>query len=119
MAYLKPNNTVFIVNGGRPITSLVKKVAFRRYLANTRDRKTGKKKKKLKSMPFAICEVKVSADPAIPVGSEFLIQGYKLKNVVMKGERILVLHDQYITEFADRYGNEWVRKLIEQEQKEA
>ena len=115
MAYLKPDTMVFIVNNGKPITCFIKKVAFRRYLANVTDKKTGKKKKKRKSMPFAICEVKISADPGIAIGSEFLIQGYKLRNVIMKGEKILVLQDKYIAEFSEEYGNEWVKKLILQE----
>ena len=115
MAYLKPNHTVYILNNGKPIHSTVKSVAFRKYWGNVKCKETGKKKKKRKSMPFAICEVQMSSDPNIPVGSEFLIQGYKLRNVIMQGERILVLHDKYIAEFAEEYGNEWVKKLILQE----
>ena len=115
MAYLKPNHTVYILNNGQPIHSIVKSVAFRKYWGNVTDKETGEKKKKRKSMPFAICEVQISSDPNIPIGSEFLIQGYKLRNVIMQGERILVLHDKYIAEFAEEYGNEWVKKLILQE----
>ena len=117
MAYLKPNYTVYILNNGKPIHSIVKSVAFRKYWGNVRCKETGQKKKKRKSMPFAICEVKISADPGIAVGSEFLIQGYKLRNVIMKGEKILVLQDKYIAEFSEEYGNEWVKKLILQENK--
>ena len=117
MAYLKPGYTVYILNNGKPIHSTVQKVAFRKYLANVTDKKTGEKKKKRKSMPFAICKVVMSSDSTIPLGAEFLIQGYKLRNVIMQGERILVLRTQYITEFAEQYGNEWVKKLITQEYK--
>ena len=49
MAYLKPNQTVFIANNGKPITATVNKVAFRKYLANVTDKETGKKKRKRKS----------------------------------------------------------------------
>ena len=118
MAYLKPDTMVFIVNNGKPITCFIKKVAFRRYLANVTDKKTGKKQKKRKSMPYAICEVKISADPKVTVGAQFTIAGYQLRNVVMKGERILAFKDQYIADFADEYGNEWVNKLIMEEFKD-
>jgi len=116
MAYLKPKQTVFIANNGKPITATVNKVAFRKYLANVTDKETGKKKRKRKSMPFAVCEVKVSLDPTIPLGAEFLIAGYKLCHAVVQGERILTFRDTYATEFADQYGNEWVRKLIMEEE---
>mgnify|MGYP003642158448 CR=1 FL=1 len=117
MAYLKPDTLIFIVNNGKPITCFIKKVAFRRYLANVTDKKTGKKQKKRKSMPYAICEVKVSADPKVIVGAKFTIAGYQLRNVVMKGEKILTFDQKYVVDFADQYGNEWVQKLINQEYK--
>ena len=115
MAYLKKDSSVFIANNGKPITALIKKVAFRKYLANVKDKETGKKVRKRKSMPFAVCEVKVSMDPTIPLGSEFLIAGYKLCHAVVQGERILTFHTTYATEFANEYGNDWVRKLIMEE----
>ena len=62
MAYLKPEKMVFIANNGKPITCFINSVAFRKYIANVTDRKTGEKKKKRKSMPYAICEVKVSSE---------------------------------------------------------
>jgi hypothetical protein len=115
MAYLKPDKMVFIANNGMPITCLIKKVAFRKYIANVTDRKTGEKKKKRKSMPYAICEVKVSSDPKVAVGAEFTIAGYQLRNVVMKGENILTFDQKYVADFADQYGNEWVQHMINQE----
>tara|TARA_R110000824_G_scaffold46748_6_gene133966 strand:- start:182 stop:556 length:375 start_codon:yes stop_codon:yes gene_type:complete len=116
MAYLKPKQTIFIANNGLPIYSLVEKVAFRRYRGKYTDRKTGEKKTKWKSMPYAVCKVKMSSDPEVPIGREFLIAGYKLRNVTMKGESILAFHDQYIAEWAEQYGNNWVQKMILEEQ---
>jgi hypothetical protein len=116
MAYLKPKQTIFISNNGLPIYSLVEKVAFRRYRGKYTDRKTGEKKTKWKSMPYAVCKVKMSSDPEVPIGREFLIPGYKLRNVTMKGESILAFHDQYIAEWAEQYGNNWVQKMILEEQ---
>ena len=117
MAYLKPDTMVFIVNNGKPITCFIKKVAFRRYMANVTDKKTGKKKRRQKSMPYAICEVKVSADPKVIAGAQFTVAGYQLRNVVMKGEKILTFDQKYVVDFADQYGNEWVQRLINQEYK--
>jgi len=115
MAYLEPEKVVFIANNGKPITCFIKRVAFRKYIANVTDRKTGEKKRKRKSMPYAICEVAVSADPEVIIGAEFTIAGYQLRNVVMKGEKILTFDQKYVVDFADQYGNEWVRRLINQE----
>ena len=54
MAYLKQDQTIFIANNGNPIYANVDKVAFRRYLGSVKDKKTGKMKKKMKSMPYAL-----------------------------------------------------------------
>ena len=115
MAYLKPEKMVFIANNGKPITCFINSVAFRKYIANVTDRKTGEKKKKRKSMPYAICEVAVSADPEVAVGAQFTIAGYQLRNVVIKGENVLTFDQKYAVDFADQYGNEWVRKLINEQ----
>ena len=115
MAYLKPKQTVFIANNGKPIYANIDKVAFRRYLGKVKDKKTGKMKKKMKSMPYAICKVQLSSDQQIKEGAEFTIAGYMLRHVVMKGEKILTFDSTYVTEFADQLGNEWVRKLITEE----
>jgi hypothetical protein len=53
MAYLKKDSSVFIANNGKPITALIKKVAFRKYLANVTDKKTGKKVRK--AQVYALC----------------------------------------------------------------
>ena len=115
MAYLKNKDTVYFLNNGQPIFSLVEKVAFRKYFSKRIDSKTGKRK--LKSMPYAICKVYSSEDTSVPSGTEFLIPGYKLRNITMKGEKILVVHNTYIAEFKERYGNEWVSKMINEERK--
>ncbi len=119
MAWITKDNIIFIANYGKPIHSIVEKVAFRRYWGKKYDKKTKQYVRAMKSMPYAICKVRMSSDPSIKIGAEFTIAGYKLRNVVMKGEKILTFHDQYVAEFADEYGNEWVRKLIlEEKQKE-
>ena len=115
MAFLKPNLLVFIQNNGKPITAIVQKVAFRKYWGKKRCKDTGKMKKARKSMPYAICTVKMSSDTDIPTGAQFTIAGYQLRNVVMKGEKILTFDQKYVGEFADEYGNEWVKRMILEE----
>ena len=115
MAYLKPNQTVFIANNGQPIFSNIEKVAFRKYWGKKKDKKTGKLVRARKSMPYAICKVQISSDPDISVGAEFTIAGYQLRNVIMKGEKILTFDTKYVAEFADQYGNAWVRRMITEE----
>ena len=115
MAYLRKQDTVYFLNDGRPVFSLVEKVAFRRYRSKRIDPKTGRGK--MKSMPYAICKVHSSEDATIPTGAEFLIPGYKLRNITMKGDKILVLDKTYVAEFKEQYGNEWVSKLINEERK--
>ena len=66
-------------------------------------------------MPYAICKVQLSSDPSIPLGAEFTIAGYMLRNVVHKDEKMLAFDTQYVAEFADRHGNEWVRKMTAEE----
>jgi len=115
MAYLKPNMTVFMANNGQPIYSTIDKVAFRKYWGKKRDKKTGQMVKARRSMPYAICSVKMSSDTQIPTGAQFTIAGYQLCNVVMKGEKILTFDQKYVGEFADEYGNEWVKRMILEE----
>ena len=43
-----------------------------------------------------------------PVGTEFLIPGYKLKNETKDGEKLLVLRDKYAAEF----DGHWVSKML-------
>ena len=64
--------------------------------------KEGKKVRKQRSMPYAICSVITSKDPSIPAGAEFTIAGYMLQNVTVKGETSLAFHNKYVAEFADK-----------------
>ena len=66
-------------------------------------------------MPYAICKVEMSSDPDIPIGSQFTIAGYQLRNVTMKCEKILTFDQKYVVDFAEEYGNQWVRRLILEE----
>ena len=116
MAYLRPNTTIFMQNNGQPIYSIIDKIAFRKYWGKKKDKATGQWVRARKSMPFAVCHVTLSSDADIPIGSKFLIAGYQLRNVTMKGEKILCFHDKYAAAFAEEYGNSWVRKLIKEEE---
>jgi hypothetical protein len=64
MAFLKPNLLVFIQNNGKPITAIVQKVAFRKYWGKGKN-DDGKKVRKRKSMPYAICSVIMSQDDKV------------------------------------------------------
>lgn len=113
MAYIKPNMSVFFVNGNKHVISTVTKVSFRKYWGAIVDKKTGKKVKKHKSMPFACCRVLYSSDPTVSVGEEFLIAGYKLQNAIVKDEKGLTFKGDFAAEYAKEYGNEWVRRIID------
>ena len=116
MAYIKPNMNIFFANNGKPVTSTIEKVSFRKYWAKPyKDKKTGKMVKKQKSMPFACCKVIHSSDPTVLVGEEFLIAGYQLCNVTIKNERMLTFKSDYVAEYAKEHGNEWVRRLINED----
>ena len=104
MAYLAKDDLVIIPTKTAPIQSRVVDVRFRRYRKKVRDYKTGEEKMVTKSMPYAVCNVFLGA----PVGTEFLIPGYKLRNEVKDGEKLLVLNDKYAAEF----NGEWVEKIL-------
>jgi hypothetical protein len=113
MAYIKPKMNVFFANGGQAITATIDKVAFRKYWAKPyKCSKTGETKRRQKSMPFAVCRVILSYDSSVQVGEEFLIAGYQLENVVIKNEKMLTFKNDYVAEYAKDYGNEWVRRII-------
>jgi len=116
MAYLRKDDVVMINSGGS-IQSIVVDVQFRRYAKFYKDKKTGERKKRWKAVPFAVCKVFNTTMSDVKAGSEFVIAGYKLKNTSKDGEKILILQDKYLAEFADNYGNEWVAKLIEESKK--
>ncbi len=114
MAYLKSKQTVFFAQGN--ITSTIEKVAFRKYLTKPKlDNKTGERKRKWKSMPYAICKVLMSEDSKVPADSSFLIAGYRLKKKFLHGSMVLVMDNEYIADYEKEHGNEWVSKMIEQE----
>ena len=113
MAMIKANMQVFFANNGKPITATVSKVKFRRYLSKFKDKNTGKRK--TKSMPLAVCKVILSTDPSVSIGEEFVIAGYKLQNVVIKNERMLTFKNDFVADYAKDYGNEWVRRLINED----
>lgn len=104
MAYLKKDDLVIIRNADTTIQARVVDMQFRRFRRSWKDKKTGETKSRWKSVPYAICECFIGA----PVGTEFLIPGYKLKNKTMDGEKLLVLHDKYAAEF----NGEWVSKML-------
>ena len=118
MAYLKKDQTVFFAEGN--ITSIVEKVAFRKYRGKVKDKETGQYKMKWKSMPYAICKVMMSEDAKVPMETKFLIAGYRLRKKYFQGKMILVMDNEYIADYEKEYGNQWVSRMIEQEdQREA
>ena len=118
MAYLKKDQTVFFAEGN--ITSVVEKVAFRKYRGKVKDKETGEWKMKWKSMPYAICKVMMSEDAKVPMETKFLIAGYRLRKKYFQGKIILVMDNEYIADYEKEYGNQWVSRMIEQEdQREA
>jgi len=118
MAYLKPQQTVFFAEGN--ITSIVEKVAFRKYRGKVKDKETGQYKMKWKSMPYAICKVLMSEDAKVPMDTKFLIAGYRLQKKFLHGNMVLVMDNEYVADYEREYGNQWVSRMIEQEaQREA
>ena len=114
MAYLKPKQTVFFAQGN--ITSVIEKVAFRKYLTKPKlDKKTGERKRKWKSMPYAICKVLMSEDSSVPADTNFLIAGYRLRKKFLQGNMVLVMDNEYVADYEKEYGNQWVARMIEQE----
>lgn len=104
MAYLNKDDIVMIQTAGQMIQARVTDMQFRRFRKSWKDKKTGEKKTRWKSVPYAICEVFLGA----PAGTEFLIPGYKLRNEVKDGEKLLVLRNQYAAEF----DGAWVNKML-------
>ena len=104
MAYLTKNDIVIIRNTDSTIQARVVDMQFRRFRSSWKDKKTGEKKTRWKSVPYAICEVFLGA----PAGTEFLIPGYKLQFETKNGEKLLVLRNQYAAEF----DGAWVKKML-------
>jgi len=110
MAYLRKDDIVMIRTGSGMIQARVVDMQFRRFRRSWKDKKSGETKWKWKSVPYAICSVFIGA----PVGTEFLIPGYKLKNEVKDGEKLLVLRDKYAAEF----NGAWVQKMLAESQEQ-
>ncbi len=71
-------------------------------------------------MPYAICRVMMSEDAKVPMETKFLIAGYRLRKKYFQGKMILVMDNEYIADYEKEYGNQWVARMIEQEdQREA
>ena len=104
MAYLTKDDLVIIRTSEATIQARVVDMQFRRFRSSWKDKKTGEIKRRWKSVPYAICE----CFTGVPVGTEFLIPGYKLKNETKDGEKLLVLRDKYAAEF----NGEWVSKML-------
>ena len=104
MAYLHPNDLVIIKTQLSTLQARVIDVRFRRFRRSWKDKKTGESRSRWKSVPYAVCSVFLGA----PVGTEFIIPGYKLRNEVKDGEKLLVLRDQYAAEFS----GPWVQALL-------
>jgi len=114
MAYLKKDQTVFFAEGN--VTSIVEKVAFRKYLTKPRiDKKTGEYRRKWKGMPYAICKVLISDDESVPMGEQFLIAGYRLQQKYLQGKMVLVMGNEHVADYENEYGNRWVSAMIKQE----
>lgn len=105
MAYLKKNDLVIIRNADSTIQARVVDMQFRRFRRSWKDVKTNKTKSRWKSVPYAVCECFLGA----PIGTEFLIPGYKLQNETKDGEKLLVLRDKYAAEF----DGAWVQKILD------
>ena len=105
MAYLHKDDIVIIRALPGMTQARVVDVRFRKFYRTWKDKKTGKDKKRWKAVPYAVCQVFAGF---LPTGTEFMIPGYKLKNEVKDGEKLLVLRDNYATEF----NTEWARPII-------
>ena len=104
MAYLRKDDIVMINATTGMIQARVVDMQFRRFRSRWKDKKTGENKSRWKSVPYAVCEVFIGA----PAGTEFLIPGYKLRNEVKDGEKLLVLRNLYAAEF----DGAWVNKML-------
>lgn len=112
MAYLRKNDLIMINNNNTNVQALVVDIQFRRFRKSRKDRKTNETKSFWKSVPYAVCQVMISSDPEVKISNEFLIPGYKLKNIKKNGKSLLILRDKYIAEFAEDYGNDWVANVL-------
>ncbi len=114
MAYLKKEDMVIIRNNDCTIQSLVVDLQFRRFSSWKKDKQTGKTRKRWKSVPYAVCKVfSCKGTTDVGIDSEFVIPGYKLKNIKKDGASLLILRDKYAAEFQDSYGLNWVTAMVQ------
>jgi hypothetical protein len=111
MAYLKKQDLVVLKGKVGQTTAIVTDIEFRRFKRTYRDKKTGEMKWRLKSVPYALCTVMTGGFGKIAIGSKMVIAGYKLRNHALKGEKCLVLENQYIPEY-ESSGEKWVVDMI-------
>ena len=104
MAYLNKNDIVLIKQGETSIQARVVDIRWRRFNRSAKERARKPDAKPWKSVPYAVCETFIGA----PTGTEFIIAGYKLKNIDKNGDKMLVLHDKYLAEF----DGHWVETLL-------
>ena len=116
MAYLKKQDLVVLKGKVGQTTAIVTDIEFRRFKRTYKDKKTGEMKSRLKSVPYAICTVMTGGFGRITTGSKMVIAGYKLRNHALKGEKCLVLENQYIPEY-EKDGERWVVDMIEENRK--
>jgi hypothetical protein len=111
MAYLNKGDMVMIRDGG--IVAFVTDIQWRKFrrsaeeIARMKRKNPDKPVRITKNVPYAVC--KVAMAETLPVGTGFLIPGYKLKFHEKKdGDTILVLDGKYAAEFS----GEWVEKIL-------
>ena len=116
MAFVKKQDlVVFNLEKGR-IKALVTDIQWRKFRKAYKDKQTGEKKIKLKSVPYAICTITGSNIEPYNIGTQFIIAGYKLKSHTMFGEKCLMLSNQYIAEF-EHDGESWVIDMLNESRK--
>ena len=116
MAYLRKQDLVVLKGKVGQTTAIVTDIEFRRFKRTYKDKKTGEMKSRLKSVPYAICTVMTGGFGRITTGSKMVIAGYKLRNHALRGEKCLVLENQYIPEYEDD-GERWGVDMIEENRK--
>jgi hypothetical protein len=111
MAYLHKDDIVILRVLGGLAHARVLDIRFRKFFRNAKDKKTGATKRRYKSVPYAVCQVFAGT---LPTGTDFLIPGYKLKNEIKDGEKLLILRNKYAADF----DSSWARTLITESKNE-
>jgi len=106
MAYLNKNDIVVIKQKDEAIQARVVDIRWRRFNRSAKDRARNPNSKPWKSVPYAVCKTFIGG--LAPIGTEFIIAGYKLQNIDKNGDKLLVLRDKYVAEF----DGHWVETLL-------